>query len=253
MSDPRPQLEYAPRARFHQRRWFRRALWGIVAAVVLASAAYFADPVVVRLRLLSAQREAMAISYPSTQVAWEEAPARIAAWTAGARSGPGWATLTGTQGGLLAAYVAPPAFGRVLMMPKSPGGGVAQLYVGARDGGAGRRLVAVCVEGVPYRFMRPAGAPLGIDTLRVVVMRPAALTSPPMFYADSWADPDVLDRVPAGTLRFYWGQPDPADASRFTIAYETTTGKGTIDGRLMADDTVRLKRVDGPATVPSLP
>jgi hypothetical protein len=46
--------------------------------------------------------------------------------------------------------------------------------------------------------------------------------------------------------RLFAGQPDPNDASHFTIAYECDGQKGTIDGWLMNDDSVKLEVRDGP-------
>ena len=52
--------------------------------------------------------------------------------------------------------------------------------------------------------------------------------------------------------RVFAGQPDPADASRFTIAYEWPDGvRGTIDGRLLDDDTVDLTVRPGPGDLKS--
>jgi hypothetical protein len=52
---------------------------------------------------------------------------------------------------------------------------------------------------------------------------------------------------PDQPLKLYAGQPDPIDESHFTIAYETPAGRGTIDGWLMPDDSVKLQVRDGPA------
>lgn len=48
-------------------------------------------------------------------------------------------------------------------------------------------------------------------------------------------------------LRLYAGQPDPADASHFTIRYESKGSGGTIDGWLRDGDSVKLQVRDGPA------
>jgi hypothetical protein len=45
---------------------------------------------------------------------------------------------------------------------------------------------------------------------------------------------------PGRTLRLFFGQPDPADDSHFTIRYDAGTRKGIIDGRLNRDDSVTL-------------
>ena len=47
-------------------------------------------------------------------------------------------------------------------------------------------------------------------------------------------------------LRVYFGQPDPADASHFTVGYTLDDVPGTIDGWLMRDDSVKLSARDGP-------
>lgn len=46
----------------------------------------------------------------------------------------------------------------------------------------------------------------------------------------------------------YFGQPDPADASHFTIDFTAEDRRGTIDGWLQDDDTVRLKLRDPAST-----
>lgn len=56
-----------------------------------------------------------------------------------------------------------------------------------------------------------------------------------------------IEALPFGGLRLYAGQPDAADESHFTIDYQTPDGRGTIDGWLMHDDTVKLEVRDGPA------
>lgn len=53
------------------------------------------------------------------------------------------------------------------------------------------------------------------------------------------------------SIRFFAGQPDPTDASHFTIAYEMPLGKGTIDGWLEPDGyQITLRIRDGPAKTP---
>jgi hypothetical protein len=62
----------------------------------------------------------------------------------------------------------------------------------------------------------------------------------------SWLDD--LTRPPTAGLRFYAGQPDPADPARFTIRYDLSGGSGEIEGRLKDDGaTVSLRITSGPA------
>jgi hypothetical protein len=50
-------------------------------------------------------------------------------------------------------------------------------------------------------------------------------------------------------LRLRAGQPDPSDASRFTVRYEVTAGGGTIELKLHGDDAIRVRVLDGPMTL----
>jgi len=51
----------------------------------------------------------------------------------------------------------------------------------------------------------------------------------------------------ADKVRVFNGQPDPSDASHFTIGYEVDGQPGTIDGWLTDDGIVKLEVRDGPA------
>ena len=102
-----------------------------------------------------------------------------------------------------------------------------------------------------HRTGRPARLPGGIPTTASqLVAEPYSLATagrtlrplPPSHVAVAG-----IAAVPLGDLRLYAGQPDPADESHFTIDYETPDGRGTIDGWLMPDDTVKLEVRDGPA------
>jgi hypothetical protein len=47
--------------------------------------------------------------------------------------------------------------------------------------------------------------------------------------------------VTTNAWRFYAGQPDPADASHFSIGYDADGKPGTIDGWLLPDDQLRFQ------------
>lgn len=55
------------------------------------------------------------------------------------------------------------------------------------------------------------------------------------------------DEEGAIAVRFFAGQPDPADASYFTIGYAVDGVSGTINGWLGDDERVKLQVRDGPA------
>ncbi len=51
---------------------------------------------------------------------------------------------------------------------------------------------------------------------------------------------------PRHWLRLYAGQPHAHDAAHFSVDYETERGRGTVDGELLSDRTVRMRVVSGP-------
>jgi hypothetical protein len=97
-------------------------------------------------------------------------------------------------------------------------------------------------DGTPVGWPYPWGANLSIHW-KVIV--PGSLETSPYNIAHGEAG-IVLSRGTRSTI--YGGQPDPNDPSHFTIRYEVDEGSGTIDGWLQADDQVRFKIRDGPAT-----
>jgi len=63
--------------------------------------------------------------------------------------------------------------------------------------------------------------------------------------ASSRAEPGTVRVRDRDVLRIFSGQPDPADPSHFTIAYERDGAAGVIDGWLRDDDRIRLIPRDG--------
>jgi hypothetical protein len=54
-----------------------------------------------------------------------------------------------------------------------------------------------------------------------------------------------IDVLPRHLMRFFMGQPDPNDSSRFTITYEINGERGILDGQLHDDQTVTLRPRQG--------
>lgn len=79
------------------------------------------------------------------------------------------------------------------------------------------------------------------------VIAPATLAALPTMIKPAHAglcgevEPDPI-------LQLFAGHADPADPSHFTIVYQVGARRGTIDGYLQNDDTVKMKIRDGPAT-----
>jgi hypothetical protein len=62
------------------------------------------------------------------------------------------------------------------------------------------------------------------------------------FIKEQWAEHKRRAAIEGPELfRFYAGQPDPADASHFTIGYDLDGRRGAIDGRLKDNGRVEFK------------
>jgi hypothetical protein len=96
-------------------------------------------------------------------------------------------------------------------------------------------------------------APAG-DSIEYVVLKIGTLISQPQRLKRSrgvTTGYSILNRRGEDPLRVYMGEPDPSDASHFTIRYETPSGSGVIDGWLRDDESVALRVRDGPASMPA--
>ena len=87
------------------------------------------------------------------------------------------------------------------------------------------------------------------DSAVLLIHSRSDLASRPTF---TWTPPagDQPERIKlagAGVSRFYAGQPDPADASHFTIPYVVDGVPGTIHGRLRGDGSLTLEPTTGRA------
>ncbi|MDB5334045.1 MAG: hypothetical protein JWP03_5196 [Phycisphaerales bacterium] len=101
------------------------------------------------------------------------------------------------------------------------------------------RLVEVCFSAT--EFVVGTDKPFAV----IVAEVPSALFR----ISEHWENPHPLSFIlpPSEPLKLFAGQADAADESHFTIAYSTPAGRGTIDGWLQPDDTVRMQVRDGPA------
>jgi hypothetical protein len=69
-----------------------------------------------------------------------------------------------------------------------------------------------------------------------------------LLWQSSYEETGKNQYVVFNDVRFYAGQPDPNNVSRFTITYQMDAESGTILGQLKDDDEVDLKPIDGPIT-----
>jgi hypothetical protein len=109
----------------------------------------------------------------------------------------------------------------------------ALLFMHERKTPAGeRRLVTLSFDGPAFLFDQPR--PFIAGSYRVNWAGKLGDYSGSRLSCPGFAPP------PDRPIRFYAGQPDLIDASRFTIAAKIGEGDALIDGRLNDDDTITL-------------
>ena len=229
-----------------RRKWIRRALfWTLLSVVVLVLLRWGYLPVRDKATFLHHQRRCMTFGAAADTIAYTEDPATIARLAGGALSGPGWATL-GHKGKPVAYYLVPPSLRTLEQTPNVDlTQGLGPVFLHARTApGGGERLVVVKVDSFRGYGALPGGSPLPNRMFDVGVMQPASVRAGPTVTKSLWKP---TPKPPAfGELTFFAGQPDRNDPSHFTIEYRTPTARGTIDGWLQPDDTVRFSVRDGP-------
>ena len=117
------------------------------------------------------------------------------------------------------------------------GGPVAVAFLGQRISPAGHRRL-VCVEFAPGRDFLPNPRQ---NSQCAVAVTPATWTTPPSspVWQGHFDGPSTF-AFPLPSMRIYAGQPDPKDASHFTIRYQMMSRQDFIDGWLKDDDSVVL-------------
>jgi hypothetical protein len=228
----------------------------------------------------AAEQQCLQFSQPATKVVWEEDPTNAARLLTGEgyreiRPEGNWASefRNAIPPGAFATLPAP--IQASLPQPGPVGGHDAPIFVHSRTspGGAGR-LVIVWFTGNLQMSARISSLDNGRafteslykgQAFHAAAYTPGVGEQPPeqtdagatllAIHPDfdrleillHWTPSKVPDepghmRVDRrDVLRIYAGQPDPADASHFTIAYTLDGTPGTIDGRLLDNDRVDLK------------
>jgi hypothetical protein len=240
------QLEYAPAPRF--RRWrARRWLLALLVIFAIWGLADWGPDAAGQVRMLWVQRRCANLEIPPGAVIFDTDPDAGAAllaqgqdyvalndsavWphTGVARREPDCWTSFKTI-----------LFGRRNFWPPGPPAPKALVHR-LRSAAGEERLVAIIVA---------PSAPLSLLGIGLVaaVVRPGNWQTAPRWEGNSAFL--RIDSATAARLRFFAGQIDPDDASRFTIRYEIDGQSGTVDGKLEDDNDVSLKLRDGPAKTP---
>jgi hypothetical protein len=252
-----PPLEYAP-APPKRRKLVRRLLVLLLLIAVVTPLLYHRKPLTQRGHLLYWQRKCLIYTAPADQVVYEEDgynPSPLLN-----RPGySGWPVPPAANAGSTR-WPIPPTIATLPAPPLAPyftAGGLPPGWVAAPKGATAflhertsktghRRLVMIMrmpAHSAPFHYA------FGLTPF---VSTPAGITTGPTYH---YPRTDAIIRVlsdwrfpPTDGLRFYAGQPDPGDSSRFTIRYDLSGGSGEVEGRLNDDgQTVSLKITNGPA------
>jgi hypothetical protein len=229
---PAQQLDYAPPLAWHRRRGVRR--WVVLGLIALVGV-WCGPGLWHHARVLWWQRYCLNYSAPVGQVVYDD--------------GPGAGDLLG-QGGMTHPNVAWSSRATVAARqvacwdrlrelidrsdPLRGRSGILYLHEG-RDAQGKRQLVVVALDWRSSEQLSfSAWTPEPATPLSTLSYRSSGFHYSLPF--------DAGDKP----LRFYAGQPDPHDPSRFTIRYELDGQPGTIEGSI-DEGSVWLDVVDGPA------
>lgn len=230
----------------------RRVMGLLLLAIVAGAAWWFHAPLWQRAKLLYYQRQCLNFTAPPEQVVYDENNGTVSPLigTAGYRGYPAAAAYLKVPRPPLPPTVAvrpAPELGNYTVLtnwwPTLP---VATVFLHERRTKSGLvRLVAV------MRWPIETGYIVDEFGLEPVVIAPGGLMSQPVVHGPrvgGWSIVPASNPADTQNLRFYAGQPDPADPAHFTIKYDLRNGTGIIDGRLNEDgQTVTLKIISGPA------
>jgi hypothetical protein len=256
MSDPSPQLDYAP-APPKRRKWIWRSIALILGLSVGLVSVKWGPQFVRTAKILYWQNKCLSYSAPADRVVYEEDPdaaAKLLATGSGEYVPTALNRETGKAPTTAASHV-PASWSalrpRVTTFPlmmyarnSSPAtAGVVFLHELTSPGGS-RRLV--CVRYLPQSPTFSPAFVAGYDYDSDVLI-PATWTRPAARVARGSAF-SVLSNIPRHPprVRMYAGQPDPADPTHFTIRYEMWGQSDVLDGYLDNNDGVTLK----PRTLP---
>jgi hypothetical protein len=246
---PTAPLDYAPRSRTR----LRRRAWRVGAVLMLAgflgALAWHRTILLFEARRAYYQHRCLRYTAPPDQIVYDEDENRPSPLL----NAPGYIgvapvirlKVNGPLARTIAMRPAPPLADFTSLYPKYSFPGATLFLHELRSKSGLRRLVVVTrVPQIQVPFLYALG--LTADVFEPSGWRTPPVPIPELPIAYSWLS-DMKD-PPTKGLRFYAGQPDPADPAHFTIRYDLLGGSGTIDGRLTDDGKrIALQIRDGPA------
>src|SRR5688572_10405474 len=219
MSDGTEQLAYAPPPALHRRRWVRRLLLRLgVVALAVAVGAKWGPPAWRRAELLYRQRQCLRYTAPPDSVVCAEplpAAGRMYDFTFEAPD--------------------PPVADQVLRLNAgveslAPGTEGPLLFMHERRAASGKRRLVI-VRRVPASKRQSWVLPVAYQ---VTLVEPATATADSTVRMQTVIEvlPRDYNEGENASLRFFAGQPDPSDASRFTVRYQRGSRAGVLHGVL---------------------
>jgi hypothetical protein len=212
-------------------RWI--VVW-IALGTVLILLAWGMPKVVKQYQAISCRQQCLDYQAPPDQVVFEEDPAVL----------PTLANVPLYEqgvGGRL--HIIPQLWKRE--DPSAPSQGT--IFLHARTSPSGHvRLVALDVNVQPGMWIASTGDVEDKSLLETVIV-PGQGFSHDTIKQNS---KNIMWICPSHTvpMRFFAGQPDPTDASHFTVDYQRSNSRATLDGYLNDDDSITLKIHQGSLT-----
>jgi hypothetical protein len=243
-------LDYARPPRWHRRRRWRLTVAAFLVLAIGVAVAWKREPLIAKLKLHYYEAACMRYRAPAGAVAMEFDPEKAKLLIGGGGDYVG-GTFYATDG--LPAVLVPKALRGYMAAPTkstdavlflrrriSPGGDqrlvVVEIdsmsWIGQEEDGAGEfAILSVSARSTPsmtwLSWQRPVSMPSDVETV--------------LLTRNIEYEKDVPKAALSIRTRFYCGQPDPLDASRFTIDYEVCGERDTIDGQLLDNGAVRLR------------
>ena len=225
MTDESPQLDYAARPHPLRSARSRRVAIVVGALLLLAGIAWVTPRAFRRLQVTHWQRQCLDYAAPADRVVFDNDPAEI----------PKLLALPLPYQGSLAvghAYLIPPQYRKLIV---SQSVGTAFLHERITPQGEPRRVAVDLFGGT----MPPPNNTMMFNA--TVLDATSAARSARSMVTITRGDGASITLQPGDKLRVFAGQPDPADASHFTIDYVLNGTRHTIDGWLKADGLVIIE------------
>ncbi|MBA2440222.1 MAG: hypothetical protein H0V50_06060 [Thermoleophilaceae bacterium] len=225
-TDPSPQLDYAPALPMLRRARMRRWITAGSALLLLAGIITLAPRAARRLQFAYWQRQCMSYAAPPTQVVHDNDPVEIPKLIAPPLSYDGSLAIG-------RAFLIPAAYRRLLVNSSV---GTAFLHERVTPQGEAR-LVAVDLYTTSLRTNTMGFLANALDPSTTVRGPRALLTV-------TRGDGANVAVQPGDVFRVFAGQPDPKDASHFTIDYLLNGTRYTLDGWLKDGGVVIIEARD---------